>query len=144
MNSTKLIPNLVGFIMIALVSAGCQADSRKQALAISESQLALRQIQSRAFDTTDRDLMLRTIIATMQDLSFVIDKADNTLGSVSGTKLDGYQLRMTVTVRPRGATQLLVRANAQYNITPVEDPEPYQQFFAALEKSVFLTAQQLD
>lgn len=144
MNSTKLIPNLVGFIMIALVSAGCQADSRKQALAISESQLALRQIQSRAFDTTDRDLMLRTIIATMQDLSFVIDKADNTLGSVSGTKLDGYQLRMTVTVRPRGATQLLVRANAQYNITPVEDPEPYQQFFAALEKSVFLTAQQVD
>ena len=89
-------------------------------------------------------MMLRTVIATLQDLSFVIDKADGTLGSVSGTKLDGYQLRMTVTVRSRGETQLLVRANAQYNITPVEDPEPYQQFFAALEKSVFLTAQAVD
>ena len=88
--------------------------------------------------------MLRTVIATMQDLGFVIDKADATLGSVSGTKLDGYQLRLTVTVRPRGTTQLLVRASAQYNITPVEDPEPYQQFFAALEKSVFLTAQAVD
>ena len=127
-----------------MVLAACQTDSRQQALATSESQLALRQIQSRAFDTTDRDMMLRTVIATLQDLSFVIDKADATLGSVSGTKLDGYQLRMTVTVRPRGDTQLIVRANAQYNITPVEDPEPYQQFFTALEKSVFLTAQAVD
>ncbi len=124
--------------------AGCQTDSREQILATSKSQLALRQIQSRAFDTTDRELMLRTVIATLQDLSFVIDKADAGLGSVSGTKLDGYQLRMTVTVRPRGDGQLIVRANAQYNITPVEDPEPYQQFFVALEKSVFLTAQAVD
>ena len=124
--------------------AGCQTDSRDQVLATSQSQLALRQIQSRAFDTTDRDRMLRTVISTLQDLSFVIDKADATLGSVSGTKLDGYQLRMTVTVRPRGETQLIVRANAQYNITPVEDPEPYQQFFTALEKSVFLTAHAVD
>jgi hypothetical protein len=49
--------------------------------------------------------MLRTVIATMQDLSFVIDKADAGLGTVSGTKLDGYQLRMTVTVRPRDRTR---------------------------------------
>lgn len=131
-------------ILLGLASTACQMDSRKQALATSESQLALRQIQSRAFDTTDRETMLRTVIATMQDLAFVIDKADATLGSVSGTKLDGYQLRLTVTVRPRGDTQLLVRASAQYNVTPVEDPEPYQQFFAALEKSVFLTAQKVD
>ncbi len=124
--------------------AGCQTDSREQVFATSQSQLALRQIQSRAFDTTDREQMLRTVIATLQDLSFVIDKADAGLGSISGTKLDGYQLRMTVTVRPRGDGQLIVRANAQYNVTPVEDPEPYQQFFAALEKSVFLTAQAVE
>jgi hypothetical protein len=124
--------------------ASCQTDSRRQALATSESQLALRQIQTRAFDTTDRERMLRTIIATLQDLSFVVDKADATLGSVSSTKLNGYQLRMTVTVRPRGETQLLVRANAQYNLVAVEDPEPYQQFFTSLEKSLFLTAHQVD
>jgi hypothetical protein len=122
----------------------CQTDSRRQVLATSESQLALRQIQTRAFDTTDRERMLRTIIATLQDLSFVVDKADATLGSVSSTKLNGYQLRMTVTVRPRGETQLLVRANAQYNLVAVEDPEPYQQFFTSLEKSLFLTAHQVD
>jgi hypothetical protein len=39
---------------------------------------------------------------------------------------------------------MIVRANAQYNTTAVEDPEPYQQFFAALERAMFLTAQQVD
>lgn len=130
--------------LMSLLLAGCQTNSRDQALATTESQVALRAIQTRAFDTTEKETTLRTVIATLQDLGFVIDKADNVLGSVSGTKLDGYSMRMTVTVRPRGQTQTLVRANAQYNITPVEDPLPYQQFFAALEKSMFLTAQQVD
>jgi len=143
MRARSLVLCLTTAISI-LGMASCQTDSRRQVLATSESQLALRQIQTRAFDTTDRERMLRTIIATLQDLSFVVDKADATLGSVSSTKLNGYQLRMTVTVRPRGETQLLVRANAQYNLVAVEDPEPYQQFFTSLEKSLFLTAHQVD
>jgi hypothetical protein len=83
-------------------------------------------------------------MATLQDLGFVIDKADATLGTVSATKLKRYALRMTVTVRPRGETQLLVRANAQYDVQSVTDPEPYQQFFTSLEKAMFLTAHQAD
>ena len=51
---------------------------------------------------------------------------------------------MTVTVRPRGEKQLLVRANAQFGITSVEDPATYQDFFNALGKAIFLTAQQVD
>ena len=137
-------PTWAAVAVSVLLLAGCQTDSRKQILATTESQLALRQMQSRAFDTTDRNLMLRTVIATLQDLSFVIDEANERLGSVSGTKLDGYRLRMTVSIRPRGETQLLVRANAQYNVKAVDDPEPYQQFFFALEKSLFLTAHQVD
>jgi hypothetical protein len=127
-----------------IVLAACQTDSRQQVLATSSSQLQLRQIQSRAFDTTDRDRTLRAVIATLQDLGFVVDKADATLGTVSATKLDGYALRMTVTVAPRGETQTLVRANAQYNIRSVEEPGPYQSFFAALDKSLFLAGQQVD
>jgi hypothetical protein len=87
---------------------------------------------------------LRTVIATLQDLGFVVDKADETLGTVSATKLSGYQLRMTVTVRPRGEKQLLVRANAEFGDKAVEDPQPYQNFFIALEKAMFLTAQEVD
>ncbi len=127
-----------------LVLGGCQTNSKDQVLASSESQVKLRQIQTRAFDTTDQTKTLRTAIATLQDLGFVIDKADEELGAVSGTKLDGYQLRMTVTVRKQGETKTAVRANAQYNDQEVVDPKPYQQFFAAFEKAMFLTAQQVD
>ncbi len=122
---------------------GCQ-NAKKQLLATDQSQVQLRQIQTRAFDTTDRKQTLRTVISTMQDLGFVIDKADETLGAVSGTKLDGYSLRLTVTVRTRGKTQTLIRANAQYNIHAVEEAGPYQQFFTSLEKAMFLTAHNID
>jgi hypothetical protein len=37
-----------------------------------------------------------------------------------------------------------VRANAQYELTPVEDPLPYQQFFAALQKAMFLDAHDVE
>jgi hypothetical protein len=130
--------------LVVLLLAGCQTDSRDQVLATSESQVALRSIQSRVFDTTDKAKTQRTIIATLQDLGFVIDKADATLGTVSATKLNGYAMRMTVSVRDHGTKQTLVRASAQYNQTSIEDPLPYQQFFTALEKAMFLTAHDAD
>lgn len=130
-------------IVLCLSFAGC-ATTQQRLLDSDASQLQMRSIQTRAFDTTDKDKTLRTVMATLQDLEFVIDKADATLGTVSATKLKHYALRMTVTVRPRGETQLLVRANAQYNIQPVTDPELYQQFFVSLEKAMFLTAHQVD
>jgi hypothetical protein len=134
----------------AALLAGC---ATKPSLAVFNTggQVQLRSYQTRAFDTTDREKTLRTVIATMQDLGFVIDKADATLGSVSGTKLANYEVRMTATVRPHGSTQLLVRANAQYSdprrnvaALPIEDPAPYRDFFAALAKAMFLAAQQVD
>jgi hypothetical protein len=122
---------------------GCQS-SESQVLAANESQVKLRSMQSRAFDTTDKTKTLRTAMATLQDLGFVIDKADDVLGSVSATKLDRYAVRITVNVRPHGETQMLVRANAQYNLKAIEYPEPYQQFFTAFEKAMFLTAHNIE
>lgn len=131
-------------VLAIAILAGCQTDSREELFATSSSQVELRSYQTRAFDTTDKEVTLRTVISTLQDLGFVVDKADNVLGTVSATKLDGYLLRMTVSVRSRGESQLLVRANANYQAEAVEDPEPYQQFFNAFEKAMFLTAHQVD
>lgn len=138
--TSRMLPTLVAALLLLAFLTGCQTTSRNQIMAASASQVELRNYQSRRFDTADKEKTLRTVMATLQDLGFIIDKADMVLGSVSGTKLSGYSLRMTVTVRPKGQEQMLVRANAQYNITAVEDPEPYQQFFVSLEKSMFLTA----
>jgi len=135
--------NCVMVVFVLSLIAGC-ATTQQQLLDSESSQLRLRSIQTRAFDTTDKEKTLRAVIATLQDLGFLIDKADATLGMVTATKLDRYALRMTVTVRPRGETQLLVRANAQYELTPVDDPEPYQHFFSALQKAMFLAAHEVD
>ncbi|PJB70556.1 MAG: hypothetical protein CO093_07910 [Alphaproteobacteria bacterium CG_4_9_14_3_um_filter_47_13] len=131
-------------LLTAVSLSACQTNSMNQVMEVSESQVQMRQIQTRAFDTTDYKKTLRTVIATLQDLGFVIDKADDDLGTISGTKLNGYSLRMTVVVRPKGKKQTSVRANATYNVTPVSDPQPYQQFFTALEKAMFLTAHEVD
>ena len=136
---------VMGLVLSIIFTAGCATTSQQQLLATDESQVQLRSIQTRAFDTADKETTMRTIISTMQDLDFVIEKADFMLGAISGSKSFANQmLKMTVTVRARGETQLLVRANAQYGIRAVETPEQYQDFFVALEKAMFLTAHQVD
>ncbi len=125
--------------LVLLGTSGCHVSSQ-QVLRADHSQVALRSFQTRAFATTDKRMTLRTVIATLQDLGFLVETADEALGSVTATKLDGYTVRLTVTVRPRDATQLLVRASAQYNLRVIEDPKPYQDFFTALQKAMFLTA----
>ncbi len=123
--------------LIAL--SGC-GSSKKHLLKMGDSQVKLRSMQTRAFDTTEKNKMLRTVITTLQDFDYVLDKADATLGMVSATKLDKHQYRITVTVRPRGETQLLVRANVQYKKKTVKNPIVYQNFFTSLARSIFLTA----
>ncbi len=131
-------------IPLSVFLTSCATTTGK-AFETNESQVKLRAMQTRAFDTTDKKKLMQTVISTMQDLDFVIDKADFVLGSVSGSKFLGNAVvQMTVTVRPRGEKQLLVRANAQYGIKSVEDTATYQDFFTALEKALFLTAQQVD
>lgn len=131
-------------LLSGITFSGC-ATPVVRALESDASQVKLRSIQTRAFDTSDKKKLMQTVISTMQDLDFVIDKADLMLGSVTGTKFLGNMVvTMSVTVRPRGEKQMLVRANAQYGTTSVEDPATYQDFFTALEKALFLTAQQVD
>lgn len=129
--------------IMALSLAGCAATPHARVFE-SPGAVELRSFQTRAFDTTDRSQTLRTVIAALQDLGFVIDKADAAIGAVTATKLDGFKLRITVTVRPRGATQTLVRANATYANEAIDDPGPYQDFFVTLEKAMFLQAYEVD
>jgi hypothetical protein len=130
--------NLGRTLIVALVLVlltGCVTSKSK--IMESGSQVEIRSYQTKSYDQKSKNLAMRSVMATLQDLGFVIDKADDVIGVVSATKLDGYALQMTVTVRDRGS-KVEVRANAQYNLTVIEDPEPYQNFFASLDKSIFL------
>ncbi len=150
-------------------------DARDQILLSEESQVKVRNDQSRVFDTTDRIAMVEAIIETLQDLGFQIEVLDEQLGIISAkhflpltTELENrdasYMLyneeslvvfqktfrtlgpffrrsdlvRLTVSVRQRNAKQLIVRAAAQSFLRPIEDPNPYQRFYAALEQTLFV------
>lgn len=143
MSSAKI--KLFSALAAVFLISGCVTTTGDRILDSSESQLKLRSIQTRAFDTSDKEKMMRSVMATLQDLDFVVNKADYDLGIVTGTKFAQNQiLKMTVIVREKDKNQLLVRANTQYGIKAINSPEPYQDFFNALSKSIFLTAQQID
>ena len=131
----------LGFVLL-LVVGGCA--SNNAAITDGGSQVQIRQVQTREYDTLDTRDTLRSVLATLQDLGFVIDKADYDLATITATKLQDYQIRMTVTVRERGAERIAVRANARYNEHLIEDPAAYQDFFAALDKAMFLTLHEVD
>jgi hypothetical protein len=132
---------VAAILICSMLLAGCATTTENVLDVGDKSQLERRAFQSRIFDTNDKDKVLRATITTLQDLGFVIDRADIILGAVSATKVDPrYRLRISVSVRPRGEKQMTVRANAQHNVQPVDDPKRYQEFFTSLERSLFLTA----
>jgi hypothetical protein len=185
LSSKKTTGRFALVLLVSLMFHGCamqwgadiQWNSRSQILMSEDSQVKLRSIQTRVFDTTDRSKVLRVAVATMQDLFFDIDVLDEELGIVSGKKWFNHNsswadhptyylyetdellifntnfrswgpfnyrkdlTRMTITVRPKEKTRLLVRASVQYNIRAVEDPEMYQKFFKTLGQSLFLEGQ---
>ena len=174
---------------IALLATSCTSafearheslsDARDQIWRADESQVMLRNAQSRVFETQDRARLLAAIVATMQDLGFMVEALDPELGIVSGTRFDPTEgdgtfdptyhlyddqsllvltrtyrswgpfmhradlVRITVTVRRRNEKQLVVRANAQFYMRAVEQAEPYQRFFTALEQAMTLQSMQL-
>ena len=124
-------------LVVLTLFSGCANVSSKQQVLAAGSQVEVRSYQTRTYDTNDKIRVMRAVMATLQDLRFVIDKADDTVGVVSATKLDGYALSISVSVRPSGE-QMVVRANAQFNLKAIEEPGPYQDFFVALDRGLFL------
>jgi hypothetical protein len=135
--------NLAACSLLLLLMACAAPQPGPELLAPTEAQMKLRSYQSRTLDVADRQLALRAVISVLQDLGFVIERANDALGLVTGAKFaePNYSdvVGATVTVRQQGEGKMLVRINAIYNNRPVEDPKVYQNFFAALERSLFVT-----
>lgn len=130
---------LIGFILLA----GC-ATTTPVDISGTGTQLETRQIQTRQYDTLNKALTMRSVVATLQDLGFTIDQADAELGTITATRYHEYTMRMTVTVVQRGEERVSVRANARIGENAVTDAATYQDFFAALDKAMFLTLQRVD
>ena len=140
MRERRFSPGLCALLSTALVACATHPPE----ILGSGSELATREYQTREYETLDRNLTLRSVLATLQDLGFVIDSADESLGTVTATRASQYRMRMTVTVREKGANRVLVRANARIGEETVSNPGTYQDFFTALDKAMFLTLHQVD
>ena len=123
---------------------GCAAPQPSQdLLAPTDAQMKIRSVQTRTFDMKDRQAAMRAVIAALQDLGFIIERANEPLGLVTAARFaepNYYDVvGVTVTVRQESDNRLMIRANAIYNNKPIEDPKVYQNFFATLERSLFVT-----
>ncbi|WP_413934242.1 hypothetical protein [Nitrospira sp. BLG_1] len=131
---------VVGLVLIE----GCAAPQPSpDLLAPTEAQMKIRSLQTRSFDLKDRQLAMRGVIAALQDLGFIIERANESLGLVTAARFaepNFYDVvGVTVTVRSETESRMMVRANAIYNNKPIEDPKVYQNFFATLERALFVT-----
>lgn len=143
MTYNHFLPKGVLFLLLAslpLLVGGCQMDSRQQVLAATNSQAAQRAISTRSFDTGDQVRVFQATIAALQDLGFVVDRADPVLGTVSATRYGGNFIRLTISLRQISPRQTVVRASGQFNQVALSDPEPFQRFFEALSQSLYLAA----
>ena len=137
---------VIGTLAAALL-ASCAAQPPVRDVIFDDqmTQLQARSIQSRTFELTDRIKTMRAVIATLQDLDFVIDRADSRLGIIVATKLKGYHLHVTVKVDDRRSGPILVRVNlvagfgtiARAGLTSISS-EVYQELFTSLGKNIFL------
>jgi hypothetical protein len=127
-----------------LLVQGCAAPQPTQdLLAPTEAQMKMRSFQTRTFDVRDRQLAMRGVIAALQDLGFIIERANESLGLVTAARFaepNYYDVvGITVTVRQEAEGRMMIRANAIHNNKPIEEPKVYQNFFATLERSLFVT-----
>ena len=144
MNQIRVIGKGLMVATGIVLAQGCAAPRPSQdLLAPTEAQMKLRSFQTRTFEITDRMAAMRGVIAALQDLGFIIERVNEPLGLVTAARFaepDYYSVvGVTVTVRSQADGRMMVRANAIFNNTPVEEPKVYQNFFATLERSLFIT-----
>ena len=140
LTSPVLVLAIVG---ILLGVSGCASPPSEPVnlLANTEEQMKIRNLQTRSFETSDRSQVIRSVISALQDLGFIIERANEPLGLVTGARFAEPRyydvVGVTVTVQSQGeGTQ--VRVSAIYNNQPVTDPEVYRNFYTALGRALFV------
>ena len=129
--------HLLGLLLLA----GC-ATTTPANVTGAGTRLETRQIQTREYEILDKSMTMRSVIATLQDLGFVIDQADAALGTITATRLHQYTMRMTVTVVEKDTGRISVRVNARVGENSVTDAATYQDFFVVLDKAMFRPSRQ--
>ncbi|GJL84908.1 MAG: hypothetical protein DHS20C02_06830 [Micavibrio sp.] len=78
--------NIALILFSCLFLTACNQTIPKAALQLSEESFALRQLQTRSFDTTKEKKLLTAGAGVLQDLGYNIDESETGLGVIVGSK----------------------------------------------------------
>lgn len=163
-------PRLSALLMVFALFAGC-ATTESAPDGAPQSQVEVRQFQTRSYDVAEQALVMKAMLNVLQDLSFIVRTADAQLGVISAEKWSNIEhskkelkkakkekiaLPQTA-VMECTANVTMVGGRAQVRVvfqqrvmgpggtvvevTRVEDAAFYQEFFARVDKGIFLQQQ---
>lgn len=159
------------FIIFVALFAGCITTGAPPA----KTQLQIREIQTRTFETSDTKLVMKALINVLQDDGYSIKNADADLGFISatketdienssdifwakfGNKVDAHWRKTSIIEATVNVTEFgkecRVRASFQekildnlggtLSVKQIEDGKFYQDFFAKVDKGLFLQKEKL-
>ena len=141
----RVVETLIAWVVVVTTFGCTTPQPTPDLLAPTDAQMKIRSIQTRSFDVKDRQTAMRGVIAALQDLGFIIERANEPLGLITAARFaepNFYDIvGISVTIRSETDGRTTIRANAIYNNKPIEDPKVYQNFFATLERSLFVAKQ---
>ncbi len=158
---------LLIFLPIVLVLSNCTEPPPKK------TQLEIREIQTRSYDTNDSKMVMKAVMHTLQDDNYIVKQANVDLGLLTAQKEEDLGNSVTpifrygnsetrypnntvteasANVSEYGA-QTRVRINFQrkvldnkgvtMEVEQLDDPLFYQKFFSKVDKAVFLGLENL-
>ena len=149
-----------------LVLAGC-ASPPPSMIDSTKSQLAVREYQTRTYETTDTAMVMKAVLNALQDEGFIVKTANTELGLITASKeksdrewhggilyaydvtyswdcsanvsLFGRETKVRVNVRLTTKRS----PSGKETISEIDDPTFYQGFFSKVDKSVFIQKERL-
>ena len=71
---------VLGLAFLLQACVGGPQKPPKELLALTDSQMKMRSFQTRAFDIKDQNKVMRVVVAALQDLGFIIERANGPHG----------------------------------------------------------------
>lgn len=119
--------NISLVLVIILLSSGCQQTIPKGALALSESSLEDRQLQTRFYETNDEEMILSSCAGVLQDLGFSLDESETKLGFLFGTKerdaTEAGQVAAALLIALLGGGSMAIDKNQKFKVAIVVSPD---------------------
>ena len=165
----------LGMVLLLLAALGLPGCATTGGGAPKQTQLQIREFQTRVFDTKDTKMVMKAVLNVLQDEDFIVKGADAELGFLTATremdvedKGKAFVARLFHGANARWDKNSIVEVTANVSeyqdktrvrvnfqlktmnnvgvvskIQPMGDEAYYQEFFAKVDKGVFIEKEKL-